>query len=108
MLLAYVDESGDPGKRQGATRTYTLGCVLVDADQWPRAFDDFLISLMVIHDEGDNAEVRRCLRRARRNLWTQEHYGGAYRPLPGLPLVDDPVPAASPTSAIRRETSCEL
>ena len=177
MLLAYVDESGDPGKRKGATRTYTLGCVLVDADQWPKAFEDFLkfrrelrdefkirtsdeikanyllhdggnvgklglsfdqkreiyqrhmhlvqtlraqafavlidkqlpkyrraepraivevawfylaqrleracrgglISLMVIHDEGDNAEVRRCLRRARRNLWTQEHYGGAYR-----------------------------
>lgn len=193
MLLAYVDESGDPGKRKGATRTYTLGCVLVDADQWPKAFEDFLkfrrelrdefkirtsdeikanyllhdggnvgklglsfdqkreiyqrhmhlvqtlraqafavlidkqlpkyrraepraivevawfylaqrleracrgglISLMVIHDEGDNAEVRRCLRRARRNLWTQEHYGGAYRRLPGLPLVDDPVPRQS-------------
>lgn len=42
MLLAYVDESGDPGMRKGATRTYTLVCVLVDADQWPRAFEEFL------------------------------------------------------------------
>ncbi|MGW9351795.1 DUF3800 domain-containing protein [Nocardiopsis flavescens] len=40
MLLAYVDESGNTGAvDRGGSLTYTLGCVLVDADQWPTAFD---------------------------------------------------------------------
>lgn len=44
MLLAYVDESGDTGDvaKPGASLTYTLGCVLVDADRWPTAFDEML------------------------------------------------------------------
>jgi hypothetical protein len=191
MLLAYVDESGDPGTRRGATATFALGCVLVEADEWPKAFERFLAfrrrlrdqfklllkdevkasyllhdagnlrrlglsfdqkreiyerhmdlvptlpaetfailiekakhphddtpaitrrawlylaqrlqracgdhgtSLMVIHDEGQNDEVRRYLRRARRDLRTGSGYGPGWRALRELPLVDDPVPRKS-------------
>jgi hypothetical protein len=42
MLMAYVDESGDPGNSTRSSRTYTLGCVLVKADSWPIAFNHFL------------------------------------------------------------------
>ncbi|GAA1311509.1 DUF3800 domain-containing protein [Pseudonocardia xinjiangensis] len=37
MWLAYVDESGDAGYK--GSRTYTLGCVLVNAKDWPDVFD---------------------------------------------------------------------
>lgn len=40
--MAYVDESGDTGVTTGSSLTYTLGCVLVDADLWPNAFDEML------------------------------------------------------------------
>ncbi|BBZ09683.1 hypothetical protein MDOR_38520 [Mycolicibacterium doricum] len=43
MLIAYIDESGntgDPGN--GGSMTFTLGCVLVDADAWPETFDGLL------------------------------------------------------------------
>jgi Protein of unknown function (DUF3800) len=44
MLLAYVDESGNTGDiSSGGSLTYTLGCVLVDADLWPSAFDEMLM-----------------------------------------------------------------
>lgn len=43
MLIAYVDESGNTGPIEGGgTLTFTLGCVLVDADQWPHAFDELV------------------------------------------------------------------
>lgn len=43
MLLAYIDESGNTGAvGSGGSLTYTLGCVLVDADLWPSAFDEIL------------------------------------------------------------------
>lgn len=43
VLLAYVDESGDTGDvAGGGTVTYSLGCVLIDADDWPTAFDEVL------------------------------------------------------------------
>lgn len=44
MLIAYVDESGNTGTSgtSGSSLTYTLGCVLIDADHWPQAFDEFL------------------------------------------------------------------
>lgn len=38
MLIAYVDESGN----LGTSMTYTLGCVLVDADVWPETFNDLI------------------------------------------------------------------
>lgn len=37
MFFAYVDESGDTGS--GGSRTYSLACVLVDAETWPDRFD---------------------------------------------------------------------
>ncbi|MBB4687397.1 DUF3800 domain-containing protein [Amycolatopsis jiangsuensis] len=40
MEIAYVDESGDAG--YGGSRTYTLGCVLIEDARWPAAFDAFL------------------------------------------------------------------
>jgi Protein of unknown function (DUF3800) len=44
MFLAYVDEYGNTGDvaRPGASLAYSLGCVLVDADRWPVAFDEIL------------------------------------------------------------------
>lgn len=40
MYLAYVDDSGDAGPK--GSRSYVLACVLVDAQAWPRVFDDVL------------------------------------------------------------------
>lgn len=40
MHLAYIDESGDSGL--AGSRTYTLGCVLVDAARWPDVFDELI------------------------------------------------------------------
>jgi hypothetical protein len=37
--LAYVDESGTPN---GDSRSFTLGCVLVEANRWPDVFDGVL------------------------------------------------------------------
>lgn len=43
MLLAYVDESGNTGEvAKRGSLTFTLGCVLVSAAQWPTAFDELL------------------------------------------------------------------
>jgi len=43
VLIAYVDESGNTGlSDRGGTLSYTLGCVLIDADQWPAAFEEML------------------------------------------------------------------
>jgi hypothetical protein len=41
VFIAHVDESGDPGdiEKPGASRSYTLGCVMTDADAWPNVFD---------------------------------------------------------------------
>lgn len=40
MLIAYVDESGNSGWK--GSQTYVLGCVMVEADRWPRVFDGVL------------------------------------------------------------------
>lgn len=39
--MAYVDETGDTGDvaLQGSSTCYALGCVLIDLDKWPAAFD---------------------------------------------------------------------
>lgn len=39
MWLAYVDESGNSGYNPGASKTFTLACVLVPAERWPECFD---------------------------------------------------------------------
>lgn len=40
MRLAYVDESGDAG--YNGSRSYTLGCVMIDATAWPDAFESIV------------------------------------------------------------------
>lgn len=40
MFFAYVDESGDTGK--AGSKSFTLGCVLVEAKRWPDVFDQVL------------------------------------------------------------------
>ncbi|CKZ30213.1 Uncharacterised protein [Mycobacterium tuberculosis] len=43
MLVAYIDESGNTGDpANGGSMTFVLGCVLVDADNRPTAFDGLL------------------------------------------------------------------
>lgn len=39
MLIAYVDESGEPGKD---SLTYTLGCVFLSDRDWARSFDELI------------------------------------------------------------------
>jgi hypothetical protein len=43
-LMAYVDETGDTGdpRRAGSSGCYALGCVLIDLDKWPTAFNEFV------------------------------------------------------------------
>jgi hypothetical protein len=44
MLLAYVDESGNTGDvKSGGSLTFSLGCVVIDADLWPSAFDEMIL-----------------------------------------------------------------
>ena len=51
MLLAYVDESGNTGEvADGGSLTYTLGCVLLHANDWPSAFDEMLAFRRRIRD----------------------------------------------------------
>ena len=43
MYLAYIDESGSTGAvATGGSKSYTLGCVLVKAAQWPDSFDGLI------------------------------------------------------------------
>jgi len=42
-IIAYVDESGDTGNTPGrSSKTYTLGCVMVNALDWNGSFDDLV------------------------------------------------------------------
>lgn len=43
MLIAYVDDSGDPGStRNKSTKTYTLGCLLVNDKDWKFTLDSMI------------------------------------------------------------------
>lgn len=44
MLFAYIDETGDTGPvdKGGSSQCYALGCVLLEAEDWPKAFDQML------------------------------------------------------------------
>ena len=43
MLIAYVDESGDTGSvSTKSSASYTIGCVLVNAADWSKSFDDLV------------------------------------------------------------------
>lgn len=72
MHLAYIDESGNTGK---GSRTYTLGCVLVEGEGWPDTFDrliDFRRHIRSLFGVPVRAEIKanHLLRNA-----------GAFRPL---------------------------
>jgi uncharacterized protein DUF3800 len=62
VLLAYVDESGNTGNAAaGGSLTYSLGCVLVEADRWPSAFDQLLTFRRRLRDRFDipmRAEIK--------------------------------------------------
>ncbi len=73
LHFAYVDESGDAGPR--GSRTYSLGCVFVDAQAWPATFDSligFRRFLRATYGVPVRAEVK-----ANYLL----HNGGPFRPL---------------------------
>jgi hypothetical protein len=43
VLVTYVDESGNTGlPDSGGSATYTLGCLMFDADRWPQSFDSLI------------------------------------------------------------------
>jgi hypothetical protein len=42
VYFAYIDESGNTGIPPKGSRTYTLGCVLLDAAEWPATFDEMI------------------------------------------------------------------
>jgi len=48
VILAYVDESGDSGRK--GSKTYTLGCVLVSDADWADVFDNVLAFRRFIRD----------------------------------------------------------
>jgi hypothetical protein len=73
MYFAYVDESGDSG--DFGSQTYSLACVLVEADTWPDRFDrliDFRRHLRTLYGLPVRAEMK--ANHLLRN-------GGAFRPL---------------------------
>lgn len=49
MKIAYVDESGDDGI--GGSRSYALGCVLVDGADWTSTFDQMIAFRRSIRDQ---------------------------------------------------------
>ncbi len=53
------------------------------------------VPVMIIHDDGDNANIRKLARWSRRQLSAGSMTGGASRRVPFGKLVDDPSPRAS-------------
>lgn len=51
--MAYVDETGDTGNVQlkGSSSCYALGCVLIDLDDWPIAFNRLLAFRRKVRDK---------------------------------------------------------
>jgi len=87
MYLAYVDESGNLGFP--GSRTYTLGCLFLEVDQWPDSFDamiNFRRGLRDAYGLPVRAEVKaNYLLRGKGPLWrlnlTEAQRHGIYRDL---------------------------
>lgn len=50
MYLAYVDESGDDGTKKGSSRSYAIGCVMIDARDWTSTFDQMIAFRRFLRD----------------------------------------------------------
>ena len=50
VFFAYIDESGNAGL-QGGSRTYVLGCILIEAECWPERFDRLISFRRWLRDE---------------------------------------------------------
>jgi hypothetical protein len=42
VYIAYVDESGDDGAKRGSSRSYALGCVIIEGADWSATFDQMI------------------------------------------------------------------
>jgi Protein of unknown function (DUF3800) len=42
VYIAYVDESGDDGTKRGSSRSYALGCVIIESSSWAATFDGMI------------------------------------------------------------------
>lgn len=51
LEFAYVDDSGDPGMKNGSTRTMALGCMLISSHRWTGALDATQALRRGIHED---------------------------------------------------------
>ncbi|MGB6275425.1 MAG: DUF3800 domain-containing protein [Rhodococcus sp. (in: high G+C Gram-positive bacteria)] len=50
LEFAYIDESGDTGMGTGGSTTFTLGCVLIPADDWTTRLDHIIEMRRAVRD----------------------------------------------------------
>jgi hypothetical protein len=81
LHLAYFDESGDRGYVKSPTKTFTLGCLLVEDSQWLSAFDALV-------------NFRRFLK-ARFSIRMKDEIKAQYLVHNTGPFVANPLPTAS-------------
>lgn len=50
MYVAYVDESGDDGTSKKASKSYAVGCVMLDGTSWSSTFDQMIAYRRFVRD----------------------------------------------------------
>jgi hypothetical protein len=60
-----------------------------------RTYRDEPDGVMIIHDQGDDAGIRKILRKSRRHMIAGSHFGGGSYTVPLRTLIEDPSPRAS-------------